>query len=37
MTKLVANLSETSFGRCIMDVATVIKDITTSNASLELE
>lgn len=37
MTKFVANLRETSFPRSIMDVATVIRDITPSNASLELQ
>lgn len=37
MTKFVANPSETSFLWYITDVATVIRDIATSNASLELE
>lgn len=37
MTKFVSNLSETSFPWYIMDVATVIGDITTSSVSLELE
>lgn len=37
MAKSVAYLSETSFPKYIMDVSTVIRDITTRNASLELE
>lgn len=37
MAKSVVYLSETSFPKYIMDVSTVIRDITTRNASLELE
>lgn len=37
MTKFVSNLTETSFTWYIMDVATVIGDLTISSVSLELE
>lgn len=37
MTKFVVNPSETSFPQYFMDVAIAIRELTTSNASLELE